>query len=83
MRVKGLRAGLVLRTLVDDLAVVHVQLVWVHRVATRHGSHMQVLDAMQVGQGKGKTFSLFGGNEFIDVDGVNRLLARLIATTVA
>jgi hypothetical protein len=44
---------------------------------------MQVLDAMQVGQGKGKAFSLFWGNEFINVDGVNRLLARLIATTVA
>jgi hypothetical protein len=44
---------------------------------------MEVLDAMQVGQGKGKAFSLLGRNEFIDIDRLNRLIARLIATTVA
>ena len=44
---------------------------------------MQLLDAMQVGQGKGKPFSVCGCDEVIDVDGVNRLIALLIATTVA
>ena len=44
---------------------------------------MQLLDAMQVGQRKGKPFSVFGCDEDIDVDGVNRLIALLIATTVA
>jgi hypothetical protein len=44
---------------------------------------MQVLDAMQVSQRKGKAFSLFGCDEFIDVDRVNRLLTFPVATTVA
>jgi hypothetical protein len=42
-----------------------------------------VLDAMQVGQRKGKTFSLFGRDKLIDVDRMNRLLTLVIATTVA
>ena len=44
---------------------------------------MEVLDAVQVGKREGKAFSLIGRNEFIDVDRVNGLIARLIATTVA
>jgi hypothetical protein len=44
---------------------------------------MQMLDAMQVGQGKGKPFSLCGCDEHIDVDRMNGLIALLIATTVA
>jgi hypothetical protein len=46
---------------------------------------MQLLDAMQVGQRKGKPFSVFGCDcdEDIDVDCVNGLIALLIATTVA
>jgi hypothetical protein len=44
---------------------------------------MQVLDAMQVGQGKGEAFALFGRDKLIDVDRMNRLLALVIATTVA
>jgi hypothetical protein len=44
---------------------------------------MQVPDTMQVVQRKGKPFSLFWGNQFIDVDGVNRLITLAIATTVA
>ena len=44
---------------------------------------MKVLDAMQVGQRKGKSFSLFGCDELIDVDRVNRLLTFPVATTVA
>jgi hypothetical protein len=78
-----LRPGLVRRALVDDLAVIHVQLARVHRVPARDGGDMEVLDPMQVGQRKGKPFSLCRCNEFIDIDGMNRLIARLIATTVA
>jgi hypothetical protein len=44
---------------------------------------MQVLDAMQVSQRKGKAFSLCGCDEFIDVDRVNRLRTFPVATTVA
>ena len=44
---------------------------------------MQLLDTIQVGQRKGKPFSVFGCDEDIDVDGVNGLIALLIATTVA
>jgi hypothetical protein len=44
---------------------------------------MEVLDAMQIGQRKGKPFSFFGCDELIDIDRVNGLLACLIATTVA
>jgi hypothetical protein len=79
----GLSARLILRALVDDLAVIHMQLARVHRFPARNGGHMEVLDAMQVGQGKGKAFSLIGRNEFVDIDRMNRLIARLIATTVA
>lgn|SRR5882724_1667046 len=82
-RATGLGAGLVLRALVDDLAVVHVQLVRVHSVPARDGLHMEVLDPVEVGQCKGESFSLFGRDKVIDVDGMNRLITRLIATTVA
>jgi hypothetical protein len=44
---------------------------------------MKVLEPMQIGQRKGKPFPLFGCNKFIDVDGMNRLITGLIATTVA
>jgi hypothetical protein len=44
---------------------------------------MQVLDPMQVGQRKGKPFSLLGRNKLIYIDRMNRLLTRVIATTVA
>jgi hypothetical protein len=44
---------------------------------------MQALDAMQVGQCKGKAFSLFGRDKRIDIDRMNRLRALVIATTVA
>jgi hypothetical protein len=46
---------------------------------------MEVLDAMQVGQRKSKTFSFFRGDKLIDVDRMNRLITRVIviATTVA
>jgi hypothetical protein len=44
---------------------------------------MQVLDAMQIGQRKGKPFSLCRCDELIDVDRMNRFSALLVATTVA
>jgi hypothetical protein len=80
---RGLGAGLILRALVDNLAVVHVELVHINDLPAGSGGDMQMLDAMQVGQRKGKAFSLFGCNELIDVDRVNRLLTFIIATTVA
>ena len=42
----GLWARLILRALVDDLAVVHVQPVRVHGFPTGHGRHMEVLDTV-------------------------------------
>lgn len=81
--VRRLDAGLILRALVDDLAVVHMQLARVHGIPARNGAHMEVLDPMQVGQRKGKPFSLFRRNKVIDVDGMNRLITGSIATTVA
>jgi hypothetical protein len=47
------------------------------------GGDMEVLDAMHVRQRKGKPFSLFGCDKFIDIDGMNGLIARSMATTVA
>jgi len=79
----GLSAGLVLRALVDDLTVVHVQLARIHGRSTGDGLHMQVGDPMQVGQCKRKAFSLFGRDKLIDIDRMNRLITVLIATTVA
>jgi hypothetical protein len=81
--VRGLGPRFILRALIDNLAVVHVELVRVHNLPTGYRGDMQVLDAMQVGQRKGKTFSLFGRNKLIDVDRMNRLLTLVIATTVA
>jgi hypothetical protein len=44
---------------------------------------MQPPNAMQVGHGDGKPLAVFGCDEDIDIDGVNGLIALLIATTVA
>jgi hypothetical protein len=55
----------------------------VHGRPTGNGGNVEVLDAMQVRQRKGKAFPLFGCDELIDVDRMNRLLALTIATTVA
>jgi hypothetical protein len=83
MRVRQLGSGFILRALIDNLAVVHVELVHAHDLPTRHGGDMQVLDAMHVGQRKGKAFSVFRCDKLIDIDCMNRLLALVIATTVA
>jgi hypothetical protein len=80
---RGLGAGLILRALVDNLAVVHVELVHMHDLPAGNRSDMEVLDAMQVGQRKGKTLSFFGRDKLIDIDRMNRLLTLVIATTVA
>jgi hypothetical protein len=80
---RGLGAGLILRALVDNLAVVHVELVYMHDLPAGNRSDMEVLDAMQVGQRKGKTLSFFGRDKLIDIDRMNRLLTLVIATTVA
>jgi hypothetical protein len=83
MSARRLGSGLILRALVDDLAVVHVELVCVHGLPAGDRGDMQVLDAMQVGQRKGKTFALFRRDKLVDVDRMNWLLALVIATTVA
>jgi hypothetical protein len=80
---RGLGAGLILRALIDNLAVVHVQLVHINDLSTGSRGDMQVLDAMQVGQRKGKAFSLFRRDKLIDIDRMNRLPTFVIATTVA
>jgi hypothetical protein len=43
---KLLGPGLIRRALVDDLAVIHVQLVRVDGSPTGHGRHMEVLDTV-------------------------------------
>jgi hypothetical protein len=68
---------------VGDLTVVHVQLAQVHGVPARDGAHVEVLDPMEVGQRKSEPFALFRRDKVIDVDGLNGLITRLIATTVA
>jgi hypothetical protein len=60
-----------------------VQLARVHGVAAGDGAHMEVLDPMEVSQRKGKPLALFGRDKVIDVNRMNRLITRLIATTVA
>jgi hypothetical protein len=80
---RGLGAGLILRALVDNLTVVHVELVHINDLPAGNGGNMQVLDTMQVGQHKGKAFSFFGRDKLVDIDRMNRLLTLVIATTVA
>jgi hypothetical protein len=57
--------------------------VWVGGAPAGDGGDVEMLDAVYVRQRKGKPFSLFGCDKFIDIDGMNRLIARSIATTVA
>jgi hypothetical protein len=80
---KGLRAGLILRVLIDNLAVVHPELAHINGLSAWSGRDVQVLDAMQVSQRKGKALSLFRRDKLIDIDRMNRLLTLVIATTVA
>jgi hypothetical protein len=44
---------------------------------------VELLDAVQVGERKGKALPFRGADQLIDVNGMNRLVALLIATTVA
>jgi hypothetical protein len=80
---RALRPGLIHRALVDDLAIIHLDLVWVGDRPTRDGSDVEMLNTMQVGERKGKPLPLLGRDHFIDVDGMNGLITRFIATTVA
>jgi hypothetical protein len=79
----GLDPGFILQALIDNLAVVHVELVHINDLSAGSGGDMQMLDAMQVGQCKSEPFSLLGGDELIDIDRMNGLLTFVIATTVA
>jgi hypothetical protein len=79
----GLLTRLINRALVDDLAIIQAQLVWVGGTPPGDSSDMEVLDAVHVRQREGKPFSLFGCDKFIDIDGMDRLITGLIATTVA
>jgi hypothetical protein len=56
---------------------------WVRDLSARNGGDMELLDAMQIRQRKGKPFPLFRCDKLIDIDCVNWLIAVLIATTVA
>ena len=60
-----------------------MELVHINDLPAGNRSDMEVLDAMQVGQRKGKTLSFFGRNKLIHIDRMNRLLTLVIATTVA
>ena len=60
LEVRGLRAGLVLRALVDDLAVVHVQLARVHGLSTRDRLHMEVVTPWRLANAKAKRFRSSG-----------------------
>jgi hypothetical protein len=44
---------------------------------------VELLNAMEIAKGKGKALPFLGANHLIDIHGMNRLVARLIATTVA
>ncbi len=65
------------------MTVIHPQLACSHRLPTRHSADVELLDAMQVGERKGKALPFLGADQLIDVNGVNRLVALVIATTVA
>ena len=83
MGAAGSGPGLIHRAFVDDLAVIHPQLARSHRLAARYRGDVELLDAMQIGERKGKALPFLGADQLIDVNGMNRLVALLIATTVA
>ena len=83
MGAAGSGPGLIHRAFVDDLAVIHPQLARSHRLAARYRGDVELLDAMQIGERNGKALPFPGADQLIDVNGMNRLVALLIATTVA
>jgi hypothetical protein len=83
MEVSELGVCLRLTGLVDDIAVVQVQLQHAHTLRRGDGAHIEVPDSMPVDRCRGKAWSLFRGDEFIDIDRMNGPLAMLIATPVA
>lgn len=79
----GLSPGLILRALVDDLAIIHVELGQVNDPSTGDRGHAKVLHTMPVGQRKGKGLLFFGCDELIDLNRMKWLLTFPVATTVA
>ena len=79
----SLRPELIVRALVDDLAIIQRELLQVNDPCAGDGGNMKVLDTMQVSQRKGKLLSFFGCDERIDLTRVNWLLTFPLATTVA
>ena len=79
----GLGPGPIRQVLVDDLAILHVELVQANNPFMGNGGDMEVLDTIQVGQCKGKSLSFFGCDERIDLNHVTWLLTFPLATTVA
>jgi hypothetical protein len=74
---------LIHRALVHHLTVIHLQLPHVHGLSPGHRCHVQLLEAMQVGEREREAFALRRRNQLVHVYGMNGLIARLIATTVA
>jgi hypothetical protein len=79
----GLGMGLIYRALVHHLTVIHLQVANVHDLPPGHRCHVELLDAMQVGEREREAFALRRRDELIHIHGMNGLIALLIATTVA
>jgi len=71
------------RALVDHLTIIHAPLPSLQGLAARHGSDIEVLHAVHVVEGKGKSLPILGTDQLVDIKRMNRLIAGLIATTVA
>lgn len=54
-----------------------------YELPDRHRSDVQPLDAVEVFEGEREALAFVGGEELIDVYRVNRLIALVVATTVA
>jgi hypothetical protein len=74
---------LIKRALVDDLAIVQASPVWANGVTAADVGDMAMLHTVHGRQRNGIPFPPFGCDKFIDIDGMNKLRARSIATTVA
>ncbi|MGH8071548.1 MAG: hypothetical protein ACRERE_41215 [Candidatus Entotheonellia bacterium] len=83
VQAEGLSTGLIHRALIHHLAIVHAQVTYFERLSAWHRAHMEVLDPVQICECEGKPPTLRGADELLDVNRMNRLIACLIATTVA
>jgi hypothetical protein len=79
----GSGTGLIHRALVHHLTVIHRQVTDVHRFAPGHRRHVELLDAVQVCERERQAFPFRGTNELVDINRMDGLIARVIATTVA